>query len=96
MSSIVSIVRSHFRDGALPLPCFYSFTAKTVIPDSLRGQCLTVESPEFEVPDSVFGMIDDSNAKQGDTLTIDSFYTKFVFEFKNKEWVMTKHWVRPK
>ncbi len=94
MSSILSIVRSLFRDGTLPMPGFYGFNVKKLTSEQ-RGSSVEVVSADFPASDFVFELINDSNVYEGDTFTINNLFVEMDFEYSDGRWKVKRHWIRP-
>ncbi len=60
------------------------------------GAALTIDTPEFDTPARVFDLVDDSNVKNGDTVTLNNLHVEMVFVYNDGRWVVQSHWTRPK
>ncbi len=89
MSSILSILRSLFRSGEIPLPSICAVAVKT--PDT-HGTTMKITDADFNWPGHIFDVVNDANVKEGNQVELKSFHADRTFQYTNGKWETTYTW----
>lgn len=89
MSSILSHIRSLFRSGELPLQSTCSIS---VTNPHIHGLSIKVNEPDFELPNDIFDIVNDTNVKDGYEVKLTCFKAERTFQHLDGRWKTTHAW----